>query len=99
MEHWFTVYSKKSEKYETLKLALLCVGCDIVPAIRKLSEFLVKKLIINKYSSPHIFADSPQIFADSEIGYVSKVAHATLLTYPISGRTSVQPWVFKIRFF
>ena len=56
------------------------MGCDIVPAIRKLSEFLVKKLIINKYSSPHIFADSPQIFADSEIGYVSKVAHATLLT-------------------
>ena len=61
MEHWFTV-SKKSEKYETLKLALLCVGCDIIPTIRKLSEFLGKNLIINKYPSPHIFADSIYCF-------------------------------------
>ena len=36
LEVWnivFTLYSKKSEKYETFKLALLCLGCDI-PAKR-----------------------------------------------------------------
>ena len=36
LEVWnivFTLYSKKSEKYETFQLALLCLGCDI-PAKR-----------------------------------------------------------------
>ena len=60
LEVWnivFTLYSKKSEKYETFRLALLCVGCD-APAKRKLYGFLSKNLIINIYPSLNIFADS-----------------------------------------
>ena len=60
LEVWntgFILYSKKSQKDETFKLALLCVGCDI-PATRKLCGFLGKNLIINNCPLPHIFADS-----------------------------------------